>query len=73
MSVPMVADQTLVHKFLLLLARPVYFKEVLDCGADYAYRDVLMAWSDIREQNTLQRDEFGRYFLADRAKDLGAP
>ena len=67
MSVMTVADQTLVAKIEALLARPVYFKEVLDCGAAFAYREILMAWSDVRERHALQRDEFGRYLLGEPA------
>ena len=67
MSVMTVADQTLVAKIEALLASPVYFKEVLDCGAAFAYRDILVAWSDVRERCALQRDEFGRYFLGEAA------
>ena len=63
MSVMTVADQTLVAKIEARLTRPVYFKEVLDCGSAYAYRDILVAWSEVRERRGLQRDEFGRYFL----------
>ncbi len=57
------ADQTLVAEIERLLASPAYFRQVLDCGADHAYREVLIAWSDVREKHALQRDELGRYFL----------
>ena len=65
MNVTTVADQTLVAKIEALLARPAYFKEVLDCGAAFANREILRAWSDTRERRSLQRDKFGRYLLGE--------
>ncbi len=53
----------LVARLETLLARPVYFREILDEAADLPYRTVLLAWSEIRVRHALERDELGRYFL----------
>ena len=54
----------LVRRIEEVLAKPVYFREVLDATAAHRYRDVLAAWSEVRMRHVLQRDERGRYWLA---------
>ena len=44
------------------LAAP-YFRDVLALAADKPYREILRAWSDIRERLELERDELGRYWI----------
>lgn len=45
-------------------AEPHFFAEIITQFSDgYAYRDLLLAWSDIREKNILKRDQEGRYFI----------
>mgnify|MGYP001178176698 CR=1 FL=1 len=42
---------------------PRFFADVLRQFADRPYRDVLLAWSAIREKDILRRDEEGRYVI----------
>jgi hypothetical protein len=57
------AREDLVGKIEALLADPAFFKDVLDLCMDAPYRDVLIAWSALREKHELMRDEFGRYWI----------
>ena len=58
------ADPRLVSDIESLLAKPVYFSELLDATREKPYRDVLKAWSAVRRRHRLDRDERGRYWLA---------
>jgi hypothetical protein len=58
------ADAALVAQIEALLKRPVYFSELLDALRARPYREVLKAWSAVRQRHTLDRDEHGRYWLA---------
>jgi len=43
---------------------PRFFSEVMtNYAGKYTYRDILSAWSDIREKNILKRDTEGRYLI----------
>jgi hypothetical protein len=59
----MSASTALVAKIETLLKRPVYFSELLDALREQSYRDVLKAWSAVRQRHQLDRDERGRYWL----------
>ena len=59
----MSASTALVAKIETLLKRPVYFSELLDALREQSYRDVLKAWSAVRQCHQLDRDERGRYWL----------
>ena len=48
------------------LREPVYFRDIVAATRDHRWRDVLLAWSDIRTRHALDRDEHGRYWLAER-------
>jgi hypothetical protein len=48
------------------LRQPIYFRDILQATSRHRYRDVLLAWSDIRSRHELARDEHGRYWLAER-------
>jgi len=54
----------LVRRIEEVLAEPVYFREVLDATQSFRYRDILVAWSEVRRRHALLRDERGRYQLA---------
>lgn len=56
-----IGDPALVGRLEALLADWVFFHEVLSACADKPYREVLRAWSDLRERHALTRDEAGRY------------
>jgi 4-hydroxy-3-polyprenylbenzoate decarboxylase len=47
----------------LLKDRPCYFKDILDALRNDGYRAALLAWSEMRTQNQLVRDEAGRYLI----------
>ncbi|MPZ57743.1 MAG: hypothetical protein GEU91_14845 [Rhizobiales bacterium] len=64
MSAATHADPKLVKAIEDCLRKPVYFRDIVDATKDYRYRAVLLAWSDIRTRLTLERDEFGRYWMA---------
>lgn len=57
------ADAALVERIENCLRQPVYFRDILDALRDRPYRAVLRAWSEIRMQHALERDDFGRYSL----------
>jgi hypothetical protein len=42
---------------------PFFFYDITRHFADEEYRDLLVAWSDIRSQEKFERDEDGRYIL----------
>ena len=58
------ADPALVKKIEDCLHQPVYFRDILDATCDHKYREILLAWSDIRTRLTLERDQYGRYWRA---------
>lgn len=58
------ADSALVAQIETLLKQPLYFSELLDALRARPYREVLKAWSAVRQRHTLDRDERGRYWLA---------
>lgn len=62
------ADPRLVSDIESLLTKPVYFSELLDATRETPYREVLKAWSAVRQRHQLERDERGRYWLAASAK-----
>ncbi len=47
--------------------KPFFFSDILRHFADVEYRDLLIAWSDIRSQEKFDRDEDGRYILSTKA------
>ena len=47
-----------------ITGRPRFFAEIITAfSSDYAYRELLLAWSDIREKNILKRDMEGHYLI----------
>ena len=60
---PRRCDPALVRRIETVLARPAFFREVLDAVEDCLYRDVLVAWSEVRMRYDLSRDEMGRYVM----------
>lgn len=57
------ADAALVAQIETLLKQPVYFSELIEATREKSYRDVLKAWSAVRQRHQLDRDERGRYWL----------
>jgi hypothetical protein len=60
------ADPALVQRIEQCLREPIYFRDILDATRDQKYRAVLLAWSDIRSRHVLERDEYGRYWHAEK-------
>jgi hypothetical protein len=46
---------------------PAMFFDLLEAFPDEEYRDILRAWSALRERTTLERTEEGHYLLPRRA------
>jgi hypothetical protein len=46
-----------------LATGPQFFADVIEAFRDQPYRDLLLAWSEIREEKILQRDGEGRSLL----------
>jgi len=47
-----------------LADEPRFFADIITMFAsECSYRDLLLAWSDIREKNILKRDAEGHYFI----------
>lgn len=57
-------DPKIVRTIEEALRKPVYFRDIVEATKDQSYRAVLCAWSDVRSRLTLERDEFGRYWVA---------
>lgn len=57
------ADPALVAQIEERLREPVYFRDLVLLARRHPYRELLRAWSDIRERHALARDEHGRYWL----------
>ena len=64
MSAAPVVDTKIVKTIEDVLRKPVYFRDIVEATKDCRYRAVLLAWSDVRSRLTLERDEFGRYWVA---------
>lgn len=64
MSTKTPADPAIVKTIEDALRRPIFFRDIVDATKQHPYRAVLQAWSDIRSRLTLERDEFGRYWVA---------
>ncbi|MGI9861483.1 hypothetical protein SDD30_08880 [Moorella naiadis] len=54
-----------VLESILELAKqgPFYFVDILNNLPEADYRDILIAWGEIRERGKLHRDKEGRYIL----------
>ncbi len=59
-------DAQVVERIENCLRQPVYFRDILDALRDRPYRAILRAWSEVRTQHALERDDFGRYSLPRR-------
>ena len=46
-----------------LEAKPQQFSEVVDAHRDVAWRELLRAWGELRQENALKRDDDGRYLI----------
>jgi hypothetical protein len=46
-----------------LAERPRHFSEVVEAHADVSWRDLLLAWGEVRRADVLERDEAGRYLV----------
>lgn len=59
------ADLSLVSSIEAFIAeKPRYFSEIIVAyGKEHPYRELLLAWSDIREKNILKRDQEGHYLI----------
>lgn len=56
--------ETLSQKIKSRLAKtPLFFAEIVNEFANYRYREILLAWSEIRTENSLARDQQGRYLI----------
>lgn len=51
-----------------LKEKPQQFSEIVDAHRDVAWRDLLRAWGEIREQNVLQRGDDGEYLIPNGRK-----
>ncbi|MDG6995673.1 MAG: hypothetical protein JRN52_07105 [Nitrososphaerota archaeon] len=49
--------------------RPSYFYDVLKELQTVEYRSILLAWSKLREEGKLERDEKGKYVVGIGRKD----
>ena len=56
-----ISEADLVTRLEALLADWVFFHEVIEACSDQTYREILRAWSDVRERHALERDAQGRY------------
>jgi hypothetical protein len=57
------ADPAIVKTIEDALRQPVYFRDIIEMTKDKSYRTVLQAWGDVRSRLTMERDEFGRYWV----------
>ena len=46
-----------------LAERPRHFSEVVEGHADVSWRELLLAWGEVRSADVLKRDEAGRYLV----------
>jgi hypothetical protein len=46
-----------------LRSRPQHFAELVEAHGGVAWRDFLRAWGEVRELETLGRDDAGRYVI----------
>lgn len=61
-------DTNLVDRVMeFIRQKPFFFYDITKHFADEEYRDLLVAWSAIRSKEKFERDEDGRYILAERA------
>jgi hypothetical protein len=58
-------DPALVKRIEDCLRQPVYFSEIFEAVRDQNYRAVMLAWSDVRTRKTLERDEYGRFWMTE--------
>lgn len=48
-----------------LKGRPRFFADLIRDNLDTDYRTVMLAWSDVRTNYEVERDEEGRYLITD--------
>lgn len=46
-----------------LRRKPIFYYDLLTEFPDKSYREIMLAWSIVREGHRLSRDEEGRYYL----------
>ena len=46
-----------------LQTKPMQFSEVVDAHRDVAWRELLRAWGELRQENVLKRDDDGNYLI----------
>lgn len=63
MSTQTKADPAIVKAIENALRQPVYFRDIVEMTKDNSYRAMLQAWGEVRERLTMERDEFGRYWV----------
>jgi hypothetical protein len=56
------ADTEIVKVIEECLRKPVYFRDIVVATKGHPYRQVLIAWSNVRMRHQLERDELGRYW-----------
>ena len=51
-----IITEALMHKHLL-------FSAIIDSLSEFAYRDILLSWGELREEGLLKMDQEGQYYL----------
>ena len=46
-----------------LRGKPIFYYDLLTEFPERSYREIMLAWSEVREGHMLSRDEDGRYYL----------
>lgn len=46
-----------------LRGKPIFYYDLLTEFPERSYREIMLAWSEVREGHSLSRDEEGRYYL----------
>lgn len=64
----MSAPVEIVARIRGALQKPIYFSELLAELKDIPYRTILIAWGEVRETTSLERDLHGRYWTSESGK-----
>lgn len=51
-----------------LRRKPIFYYDLLTGFPERSYREIMLAWSIVREGRRLSRDEEGRYYLEEGRK-----
>lgn len=56
-------DELGLEILTMLRSKPVFYYDLLNEFPERSYREIMLAWSLVREGHRLSRDEEGRYYL----------